>query len=133
MRETVNDGVVAITGMGMVTSLGTDVSNCCAAARAGIVKTRELRIVNPDSSEFWGGEFPVGYTAPSIPEGFLGYARVLLLARDALSDLLARAPLSEAGRTGIYIALSDQFYQDSSALDEREEMHRIMEAYTAEG
>jgi hypothetical protein len=128
-----NSGWVAITATGMVTSLGSDVANCCAAARAGVVRPRELRIINPDSDQIWGGEFPVGHVAP-IPEGFLGYARVLLLARRALQDLLSKKHFSsdELKRTGVYITLSDQFFPDTYLKEVREQMLGIMESYAAE-
>jgi 3-oxoacyl-[acyl-carrier-protein] synthase-1 len=100
---------LAITGVGMVSSLGLDVATCCAAARAGIVRARELDL------------FPVGvlvdgsiqgvlaHQVPMLTEGFEGDPRLLRLLQGALEDLkrkVSHAPW-DAVNTGFYLSLPD--------------------------
>lgn len=116
------DGI-CITGLGMVSSLGRDVFNACAANRAGLTRITELKCLNFKTGSAFGREtldgFPavVGHTVPGVSFGFVSMAKVFSLGSAALSDLLANRPLSadELIRTRIHINLSDKFIQDAFA------------------
>jgi 3-oxoacyl-[acyl-carrier-protein] synthase-1 len=79
-------GRLAITGLGMATSLG-DAVTACAAARAGLVRPRPL----PFFAGMDGEEPAVvaGHPCPDVM-GFEGFARLCYLTRLALEDLLTR-------------------------------------------
>ena len=84
-------GSICVTGIGMVSSLGFDAATACAAARAGLVRSRELDdfpVRSPDG-EVQG---VVGHAVPGIADGFEGEARLLRIAGAALSDLRRQAP-----------------------------------------
>ena len=116
---------ICITDMGIVSSLGLDVDNACAAARAGLTRNTELKCLNFGMAVGFGKEtyegFPivVGYTVPSIASGFVGMAKVLLLGSAVLKELWAKRHFSaeELDRTGIHINLSDWFIQDVFASE----------------
>jgi 3-oxoacyl-(acyl-carrier-protein) synthase len=102
-----------ITGIGLVSALGLDSSTSLAAARAGLSRAAVLRTVNPASEDFLQGSPVVGHTLPSgIGEGFVGAAKALVMGRAAIEDLLSRHDLSDAGRVGVYIVLSNYFLND---------------------
>jgi 3-oxoacyl-[acyl-carrier-protein] synthase-1 len=113
---------ICITGMGMVSSLGRDVYNVCAAARAGLTRATELKCLNFQMGAEFGKEtlegFPpvMGHVVPGMG-GFVGMARLILLGSAALEDLLANRPLSdeELDHTSVHINLSDQFIEAAFA------------------
>src|SRR5215813_4737977 len=102
--------IIAITGRGMVASLGHDVDTCCAAARAGLVRSQPLdyQVDSPDDSV---GESAIGCPVPFLTAGFEGEARLLRLAQAGLTDLLRHVP--EAPRTlasiPCYLSLPNPF------------------------
>lgn len=109
---------VAITGLGMVSSLGHDVFTGCAAARAGIVRSTQLEcfpVMSPDGDV--GGV--IGHTVPIITEGFEGSARLLRMAHASLADLRTQTPNIPWGdntNVGFYISLPDP-NREHSGLD----------------
>src|SRR5258708_6036664 len=115
------DHPIYITAVGMTSALGWDVQNCCAAARAGLNRAKELTCTTFRSVEF-GREtidgFPqvIGHVVSGI-DGFTGSARLLLLGSAALKDLLVRTELSltELRRTGICLNISDYFIEQRAA------------------
>lgn len=125
---------ICITGMGMVTSLGLDFVNGCAAARAGLIRLNNLNVLNFIGDELWGGEPVTAHMVPNIAEGFSGFAKVLLLGRHALNDLFARRKMSdvELNRTGIYINLSDQYFLDAHVAFENLERENLFRDFSYE-
>jgi len=113
--------VLAVTGLGMVSSLGHNAVSSCAAARAGISLARELKVLAFSTEGIFGRETlegppaVFGHVVRGIAEGFVGVGQALLLGAAALKDLLSQRPLSEREltRTGLCINLSDHFVQDS--------------------
>lgn len=106
---------LAVTGLGMVSSLGHDVVSSCAAARAGILRARELdefSVLDEASGEL----VPVvGHVVRGIPEGYVGVGRLVRLAGAALSDLLGRTGMQPAewSRTALLLALSNGYYAEA--------------------
>jgi 3-oxoacyl-[acyl-carrier-protein] synthase-1 len=125
---------ICITGLGMITSLGHDVATSCAAARAALTRSRELKVLNSFCDQ--EPEPVMGHAVPLIAEGFVGLAKASMLGSYALKDLLARRPIlaNECDRTGIYINLSDQFILDACAerpqMDGDETDEDSMEAWS---
>ena len=106
---------IAITGMGMVSSLGLDVVTSCAAARAGISRISEV-----DNWQFLptGSDEPeplTGHSIPLLTNGFEGQARLLRLGSAALEDLLKQTSIPEPGRTAVYLNVGNGFYLEAAA------------------
>ena len=116
-------GALAITTLGMVTSLGGDAFTSCAAARAGLTRSSELKVLDFHGEELFGRETldgpptVFGHTVRDVADGFSGVARALLLGRAAIHDLLEQRRLSarERSRTGLVLNLSDDFVIDADA------------------
>jgi len=125
---------VCITGVGMVSSLGFDVANSCAAARAGIARSSELKVLNFIGDGLWGEEPVMGHAVSAISNGFVGLGKVLQLGRCALKNILRSREISSSEwcRTGIYINLSDQFFEDAYSISEREAIEELVMAYAAD-
>jgi 3-oxoacyl-[acyl-carrier-protein] synthase-1 len=96
---------LAITAVGMVSSLGLDAVTGCAAARAGLVRPTsrtDFMVQAGDTDE----EVPLQVCAvPTISDGFTGLGRLLRLGTAALADLQHRMPLGEGGATGLLVNL----------------------------
>jgi 3-oxoacyl-[acyl-carrier-protein] synthase-1 len=100
---------IAITGMGMVSSLGHDVRTGNAAARAGITRSAELDDFQYRSIETGEVEGLIGHPVSILTDGFEGDARLLQLANAGLIDLqrqVSHAPWLKAN-TGFYLSLPD--------------------------
>jgi 3-oxoacyl-[acyl-carrier-protein] synthase I len=123
---------LAVTGLGMVSSLGLDVVTSCAAARAGIMRITEVKTLNVALSPGFGRETPdgmptlSGHAVPEVGHGYTGVAKVLALATAALQDLLGKHPLSaeELERTAICLNLSDRLLEEEAA--EHDELYDAM-------
>jgi len=74
----------------MVASLGSDVETICAAARAGLIRSRTLDNYRIRSGVDGAEEAVVAHEATLITQGFEGEARQIRLAQAALTDLLQR-------------------------------------------
>jgi 3-oxoacyl-(acyl-carrier-protein) synthase len=109
---------VAITALGMVSSLGHDVETCCAAARAGLTRRGELAgftVRDPEEGE----EVPViGHGMAGFTDGFEGLGRLVRLGASALADLLPRARLgpAEFARTAVLLNLPGRYCERMHAL-----------------
>lgn len=114
-------GTVAITALGMVSSLGRDLVTSCAAARGGLSLGAELKVMDFRTEGLFGAETLdgppsiIGHTVRGVADGFAGPAKALVLAAAALRDLLTRSGLSpyELQSTGLVVNLSDRAIQDA--------------------
>ncbi len=114
---------VAITGLGMVSSLGPDVASSCAAARAGITRADALSVPSYLSDHAWGDEPIVGHQVHYLTEGFTGVGRLFRLGTLALDDLLERIDTdrpSPPGRTAFYVNFPDRYFEENSDDSEEE-------------
>ncbi|MFY2561073.1 TIGR02270 family protein [Corallococcus terminator] len=99
---------LAITGLGMVSTLGDGVVDGCAAARASLVRPCSLEDVtvwDEDACEL----LPVsGHAVDWLARGFRGTARRVVLGSAALADLLRQQPVTPgpAPRTALLLVLS---------------------------
>jgi 3-oxoacyl-[acyl-carrier-protein] synthase I len=110
-------GPVAVTGLGMVSSIGPDVANSCAAARAGITRASPLTVLNFAGEPLWGRESVIGH-AVATAEGFTGLGKLVTLGAAALQDLVRSASIPgrlEPERTGLYINLSNKYFEEAQS------------------
>jgi len=96
---------IAVTGIGLCSSLG-DFRTACAAARAGLSRPTEL----PDFPVYDGdldGEVPaVGYPIQGF-EGFRGVGRLATMAADAFDDLASTCDLASVVDPVFYLAVTN--------------------------
>jgi 3-oxoacyl-[acyl-carrier-protein] synthase I len=130
MNAAPSNDPVCITGLGMATALGCDAPNACAAARAGLLRLRELKVLNFQADQIWGGGPVKGHTVPLGAEGSLGVSKALTLGRLALADLMSRLPLARAelARTALHLNLADQFLTDAHEVAVRTEAKQLAAA-----
>ena len=102
---------MAITGLGMVSSLGASAVASCAAARAGLTRWTELelQVSDEDSME----DEPLrGHAARELTCGFEGVGRLVRLGEAALGDLVEPTELSSpASRTALLLCLPGDFHE----------------------
>jgi 3-oxoacyl-[acyl-carrier-protein] synthase-1 len=79
---------LAITGLGMISSVGWDASASCAAIRAGLVRPHPLPGFTVLDEETQDMVPLVGHPIQGYTEGFAPLARWVRLAQGALDDLL---------------------------------------------
>ncbi|QRK12591.1 hypothetical protein JQX13_22715 [Archangium violaceum] len=104
-------GHVAMTGLGMTSSLGLNVVAGCAAARAGVTRLSHLEIEESDVKTLESVPLK-GHTVRGFTDGFEGVGRLLRLADAALGDMLeySRLKPEEAGRLGFFLCLPGELY-----------------------
>ena len=115
--------VLAVTGLGMVTSLGHDATSACAAARAGLSGGALIDTLSVATDmrfgreDFDGPPWLFGHAVPGLAKGFAGAGKALELGAVALADLAASRPLSERelARAGLWLVVSEHFVHDSAA------------------
>jgi 3-oxoacyl-[acyl-carrier-protein] synthase-1 len=110
---------VACTEIGMACSLGLHSAGACAAARAGLVRMSGINTLNyaldPDLSPegLDGPDLLAAHMLPVTGSGTTGIAKLLALARPALSELLSGLRLTpqQWARTSLAINVSDGYFQ----------------------
>lgn len=109
--STVPLGSIAITGLGLTTSIGLDVVASCASARAGVTRWTPLDIEEPDLDTLESVPLK-GHAVRGLTDGFEGIGRLLRLGNTALADLLDYAGLASAvpPRTGFFVCLPGDFH-----------------------
>jgi len=99
--------MIAVTGCGLVSSLGLDVVNACAASRAGIVRTSGMDVYPVRSSADGSVGGVVCHAVPLLTDGFEGEARLVRLVQGGLEDLARQcmdAPW-KTRRTAFYLSV----------------------------
>ncbi|WP_426755748.1 TIGR02270 family protein [Myxococcus sp. Y35] len=123
-------GALAITGLGMVSSLGDGVVGSCAAARVGVGRPGALEdftFVDEDSGE----ELPVtGHAIPHLTQGYSGVGRLVRLGAIALADLQHHSGMQPGPRTGIFLNLPSGFLLEAA---ERQARAAASEATESDG
>jgi len=99
----------AIKEIGMVSALGLDAENACAAARAGLSRLMALEVKNFVEEKKWDGGPVYGHCVPNLGRGFVGKGKVTLLGEHGLRNLMAKVERvgMDTERTGFYLHLSD--------------------------
>ena len=98
---------LAFTGMGMVASLGLDVVTNCAAARAGLLRPREIEDFPIQSLQDGLVSGLIAHEASQATRGFEGFARLVRLMHFGLRDLLRQIGPNywQGRRGGFYLSL----------------------------
>lgn len=119
----------ALSGYGMVSSLGYNAVTSFASARAGLTRPSELDVIKVRSKEDGEQEKVIGHQAP-MTDGFEGNARTILLGWYALKDLLSVDILDRINwnKTGFFISVADpdrtnkglSLIQDKEVREKRE-------------
>ncbi|MFL5356664.1 hypothetical protein [Archangium sp.] len=107
----VSPGAIAITGLGLTTSIGLDVVASCASARAGVTRWMPLDIEEPDIETL--ESIPLkGHAVRGLTDGFEGLGRLIRLGNAALADLVGYSGLTSAvpPRTGFFVCLPGDFH-----------------------
>ncbi|MEW5801041.1 MAG: hypothetical protein AB1847_02945 [bacterium] len=113
---------LAITGLGMVSSLGLGVVTSCAAARGGLSRATELdyTVVNTEDNQ---PEPVMGHAVPSMTRGFEGVGRMLRLGQLAFEDFRKSMNVNvdeiNPARCGLLLVLPDPD-RSSRAIGEEE-------------
>jgi 3-oxoacyl-(acyl-carrier-protein) synthase len=119
--------MLAVTGIGMVSSLGLDVVSSCAAARAGIsriVETDDLRVPNLEGDL----AAPIAvHRAPRISAGLFGFARLLQLGAAALDDLAQWDINLSGARLGMILISNSGVYEEAWSRRLREKPNEAAE------
>ena len=114
----------AIIEIGMVSALGLDADNACAAARAGLSRLQPLDVKNFVEEERWDGESIYGHCVPTLGHGFVGPGKAKLLGEYGLRNLLAKSGMAglDGSKTGLHLFLSDySVIAEASRRDRAEE------------
>lgn len=111
-----NETNMAITGLGMVSSLGLDVATACAAARAGLALPTELDYTLLDRDA--GEEVKVcGHAVGGYTKGFSELGRWVRLGSLALENLLGRARMEPQtlAQMPLFVNLPSGYYLGAAA------------------
>ncbi len=103
-------GPLLVLGMGLATSLGSDLRAACAAARAGLLRVAETEVFQVWNQHEGGVEGVQVHAAHPTTFGFEGGGRLIALLRSAWMDLDRQAPLAPTGarRRAIFLAFGDR-------------------------
>ena len=98
---------IAITAIGMATSLGLDIKTSCAAARAGIARPVSLDYFPLKSPDDGSATAAAGHPIADLTSGFAGSGRLLRLAQLAADDLKEQLamPRSDDRSQGLFLSL----------------------------
>lgn len=119
---------VAISGIGVATSLGCTASQACAAARAGLARATDvgMTVENGEGDE----TLVIGHPIVGLTDGFSGVGRYARMCIEALENLLGpgNGTSVEPSSTGFYLHVSDHYlYRAHAAAEEYGEEMRSHE------
>ena len=109
MQPAGDNTTVVLTGCGLVTSLGLDAANACAAARAGILRAAQRDAYPVRSLADGSVSGVVGHAVPLLTDGLEGEARLIRLLQGGLEDLARQCPDApwKRKRTVFYLSAPD--------------------------
>ena len=112
---------LAITGLGMLSTIGEDVVTACAALRAGLSRPALLpfEVFSPDEEA--GTALATGHPLKGIADGYEGVGLYTRLASQALQDLVRYSGLTPGDSafwrsTALYICLSPPRNDELSSI-----------------
>jgi 3-oxoacyl-[acyl-carrier-protein] synthase-1 len=108
---------LAVSGIGMLSSLGLDAATSCASARAGLSRAAPLDAFQLYSDADWGNVGVTGHAAREYTRGFEGFGKLVRLGSGALADLLRTTPLQavEWPRTALCVTVSSAYFETAAA------------------
>lgn len=109
MMQILQEQNIEVRGIGMVASLGLDVSTCCASARAGLTKITPQENYPVTSLDDFDMQDLLTHEVPFVTNGYEGSARISRLIEASLLDLLQSVsePLEEPISNEFYLAIPD--------------------------
>jgi 3-oxoacyl-[acyl-carrier-protein] synthase-1 len=112
---------LAISSLGMISSVGHDVVTACASIRAGITRPA-LTLAEVLDEEGMEGSFVYGHPVSGITDGFQGVGVLARLGCRALEDLLSFGNLRDQlpefwTKTGLLVCLSRAKGDEMDVLD----------------
>jgi Beta-ketoacyl synthase, N-terminal domain len=109
--EPVSPLSIVVTGLGMVSSLGTNAISACAAARAGISRAAPLEGANVYDEES-GELIPIAGHCATVTNGFSSLGRVARLGQKAIQDLMSSPGASriDLGSLAVLCAVPGGYY-----------------------
>jgi 3-oxoacyl-[acyl-carrier-protein] synthase-1 len=108
---------VAISGIGMTTSVGPDVRTSAAAFRAGIIRARALEHFTALDDEDTDVGPICGHIAVPNALHTEGLGKIVALGADALRALFEATASRNGRRTGFYIAVPNHSLREEAFLD----------------
>ncbi len=113
---------LAITGLGLVTSVGHDVVTACGALRCGMTRPWPVEYEVP-ADEGNANTLLTAHPLRGVTDGFQGIGRHLRLGGHAVEDLLYDAGLKAEGHrfwqgTGLYVGLTRTRNEEIDFYDE---------------
>lgn len=127
-----NSERIAVTGCGLVSSLGLDVANGCAAARAGMSRASAFEVYPVRSSADGEAGGVVCHAVPYLTEGFEGDARLTRLLQGGLEDLLKQCPHAPWNKKRAFFYLSappvNRLVGGAELVDDEESRNNMLEA-----
>jgi 3-oxoacyl-[acyl-carrier-protein] synthase-1 len=101
-------GMLAVTGIGMVSALGLDAVASCAAARAGLGRAAGLDEA-PVYDESAEALVPlVGHRVPIVSQGLFGFARLVQMTVCAIDDLRRTRPAASERPVGFILVVRSE-------------------------
>jgi 3-oxoacyl-[acyl-carrier-protein] synthase-1 len=94
----------------MVSPLGFTIDAAAAAARAGVMRLREIAGTGSANSTTGIVEPAIGHYIKGYTDGFSGLGRLVRLGLGALSDLRRAVGVIDWRRTGLFLTVSSGFY-----------------------
>lgn len=114
---------MAVTALGLASSLSFDAVSSCAAARAGLVRATMVSL-DPDLDEHFEPQIVSCHTLRSTTEGFTGQARLLRIGAFALRDLMdSWQNVSSAlpSRLGMIVNLPSNYYEEQERRQDEQQ------------
>lgn len=113
---------LAITGLGLVTTVGHDVVTACGALRCGMTRPWTVEYEVP-ADEGNANTLLTAHPLRGVTDGFQGIGRYLRMAVHAVEDLLHHAGLQAEGDrswhgTGLYVGLTRTRNEELDFYDE---------------
>ena len=123
--------MLAVTALGMVSALGHDVVQSCAASRAGIVRISDLDELTVHDERTAQSEQARGHIIPWVTAGFTGLGRRVALGAAGLRGLSWQAveALTDLPRSALLLVTSSHFHRQ--LLEEQEYLPPDREALLA--
>lgn len=113
--EPLSSTALAVTGLGVVSSLGWDAISSCAASRAGILRPSPLDDYVGRDPETGNAEPVLGHTVSGCTEGFTGVGRLIRLGVAALLDLQRSMEDGRWNQTGLVLNLASGLHLQAAS------------------
>lgn len=100
---------LAVTGLGMVSSIGNNILTSATSMKAGIIRIsalQNLQVLDVETDEV---EQATGQSISGLTDGFSGLGRLVRLGVAGLDDLVTNSQINDWSKIGFFINLSSGF------------------------